>query len=153
MPSARAPPNVAAGAYPWLSRSAQTRETDAQMRTHQSRFDAVTTVAPDFVDVTDEVADAVSRSGIHDGQVTVFCGDLECSLLLQERESGLLIDIEQALHRLGYNGGGRRSFVGTPSVVVPVRDGRMQLGVWQRVLLVELGWPRPRSVAIQIVGE
>jgi thiamine phosphate synthase YjbQ (UPF0047 family) len=43
--------------------------------------------------------------------------------------------------------------IGSPSAVLPVVDGRVHLGMWQRLLLVELEGPRERSLNVQIVGE
>ena len=122
------------------------------MKTHRSNCTAATAATPDFVDITDEVQDALEDSGISDGQVTVFSPHRDCPLLVQERESGLLADITQTMHRL------RRSadaswFVGSPSIVLPAIAGRLGLGMWQRVLLVELDRPRERSVVVQITGE
>jgi secondary thiamine-phosphate synthase enzyme len=124
------------------------------MRTHRSEYKRVTATAPDFVDITDDVAGALSRSGIRDGRVTVFSPHEACSLLLQEYESGLILDIRQTMLRLGAaTPTGRRTLVGSPSVVLPAVDGRLRLGLWQRLLLVELAEPRSRSVLVQIVGE
>jgi secondary thiamine-phosphate synthase enzyme len=124
------------------------------MRTHRSECTAATTTTPDFVDITDEVQTALTDSGIRDGQVTVFSPERSCSLLVQERESGLLADIEQTMQRLGRPAGDTRfSLVGSPSVVLPAVGGRLRLGSWQRVLLVELAEPHPRSVIVQVTGE
>ena len=124
------------------------------MRTHQDRCVAVTARAPDFVDITSDVEAALGRSGIRDGHVTVFSSEESCALLVQELESGLLADIEQTLDRLGaMRRRARTALLGSASVVLPAVDGRLRLGVWQRVLLVELVEGRPRSVTVQIVGE
>ncbi len=124
------------------------------MRTHQAECVMVTAHAPDFVDITEEVEAALGRSGIRDGHVTVFSPETACPLLVQERESGLLVDIEQAMDRLRVlPGADRAARVGSPSVVLPAVDGRLRLGMWQRVLLVELERGRRRSVTVQIVGE
>lgn len=123
------------------------------MRTHRSQCIRATAAAPDFIDITDEIQTALTDSGIRDGQVTVFSPHRTCSLLLQERESGLLTDIEQTLARLDTSGAAHGTLVGSPSVVLPAVAGRLHLGLWQRVLLVELDEPRERSVVVQITGE
>jgi secondary thiamine-phosphate synthase enzyme len=38
-----------------------------------------------------------------------------------------------------------------PGLSLPVRDGRLQLGTWQRVVLVELSGPRPREISLTLV--
>ena len=123
------------------------------MKTHRSQCTTATATTPDFVDITDEVQSALADSGISDGQVTVFSPQGSCPLLVQERESGLLADIAQAMYRLGHFANGKSSLVGSPSVVLPAIAGRLRLGIWQRVLLVELEEPRQRSVVVQITGE
>jgi secondary thiamine-phosphate synthase enzyme len=124
------------------------------MRTHRRECRTATAAAPDFIDITEQVQGALTDSGISDGQVTVFSPQEACTLLVQERESGLLADIEQTLRRIGARSAGSRCpLVGSPSVVLPAVEGRLRLGVWQRVMLVELSQPRTRSVVVQITGE
>lgn len=119
------------------------------MKTHQIECTATTTTALDFVDITDEVEEALRASGIGSGQVTVFAPHRDCAILINERESGLHTDIRAALERLG----GKRTVVGSKSVVLPAMDGRLRLGQWQRVLLLELHGGQERSIIVQIVGE
>jgi secondary thiamine-phosphate synthase enzyme len=123
------------------------------VRTHRSQCIRATAAAPDFIDITDEIQTALTDSGIRDGQITVFSPHRTCSLLLQERESGLLADIEQTLARLQTFCTAHGALVGSPSVVLPAVAGRLHLGLWQRVLMVELDEPRERSVVVQITGE
>ena len=124
------------------------------MRTHQVECETKTKAAPSFVDLTDEIQKALGESGISDGQVTVFSPDTTCALLVNERESGLLEDIKRAIVRLSPNGDDARAgMLGATSVVLPAVDGQLRLGIWQRVLLVELREPSQRSIVIQIVGE
>ena len=124
------------------------------MRTHQMECEAETKAAPSFVDLTEDIEKALDESGISSGQVTVFSPDTTCALLVNERESGLLEDIKRAIARLSPNGtGARAGMLGATSVVLPAVDGQLRLGMWQRVLLVELQRPSRRSIVIQIVGE
>jgi thiamine phosphate synthase YjbQ (UPF0047 family) len=115
------------------------------MKTHQTECTATTKTALDFVDITDEVQGA----GIASGQVTVFAPHRDCAILINERESGLHTDIRTTLERLG----GKRTVVGSKSVVLPAMDGELRLGQWQRVLLLELDRAQKRSIIVQIVGE
>jgi secondary thiamine-phosphate synthase enzyme len=124
------------------------------MRTHQIECEAKTNAAPSFVDLTEDIQRALDESGISDGQVTVFSPDTTCALLVNERESGLLEDIKRAIVRLSPNGDDAQAgMLGATSVVLPAVDGQLRLGMWQRVLLVELEEPSQRSFVIQIVGE
>lgn len=119
------------------------------MKTHQIECMATTKTALDFVDITDEVQSALTSSGIGSGQVTVFAPHRDCAILINERESGLHTDIRTTLERLG----GKQTVVGSKSVVLPAMDGRLRLGQWQRVLLLELDRAQERSIIVQIVGE
>jgi thiamine phosphate synthase YjbQ (UPF0047 family) len=119
------------------------------MRTHNVELDATTGAATSFVDITGEIDGAVEQSGIRDGQVTVFVPEGSCALIVNELESGLLADIDRALKRVSDHG----PAIGSASVVLPAMGGRLRLGTWQRVLLVELEGAARRSVLIQIVGE
>jgi secondary thiamine-phosphate synthase enzyme len=124
------------------------------MRTHQTECAARTDAAPGFVDITDDVQRALDESGIDGGQLTVFAPDVACAILVNERESGLLEDIKRTIDRLTLNGSTLRAgMLGSASVVLPVADGRLRLGTWQRVLLVEMERAGSRSVVVQIVGE
>ncbi len=124
------------------------------MRTR--RFDRATrtTKVLDFVDITDEVQTTVAECGISDGHVTVFSESPSCALIVNERESGLIEDLRKTVVSLepsppDSNG----NLLGSNSVVLPAVAGRLRLGTWQRVLLVELEKPDTRRIVIQIVGE
>lgn len=124
------------------------------MLTHLAYRTRTTTTALDFVDVTDEVDTALRESGVRNGRVTVFAGDPDCALIVNERESGLWEDIRKVLERMEKERPcDRRAVIGSASVVVPAVEGRLHLGTWQRLLLVELGDPCERALSVQIVGE
>jgi thiamine phosphate synthase YjbQ (UPF0047 family) len=110
-----------------------------------------TQAAMDFVDITEDIQACLDDSGIRGGQVTVFSPQPSCAIVVNELESGLLADIKAAADRLG--AGRRRTMIGSASAVFPAIDGKLRLGTWQRVLLVELEGPSTRSVLVQIVGE
>jgi secondary thiamine-phosphate synthase enzyme len=124
------------------------------MRSHQSDCSAATLGAFDFVDVTDEVENRLRSSGIREGMVTVFAPEQACVLVVNERESGLIADIRDTLARLqSSDTADQRAMLGSSSVVLPASNGRLRLGMWQRVLLVELEEPQQRKIVVQIVGE
>lgn len=107
-----------------------------------------------FLDITDDVKDAVSGSGIKHGRVTVFSPGATCPLIANERESGLLGDIRRAVGRLAEAADpSAPATVGARSIVFPIVDGVLRLGTWQRLLLFEMGEPGERKVAMQIEGE
>ena len=127
---------------------------ESELRGHRSSCVTLTPSAPGFVDLTGDIEQELERSGICDGLVTVFSAGKGCSLIVQERESGLLVDIEQTLNRLSaVRRTDPRGLIGSSSVVLPAADGHLRLGTWQRVLLVETDAPRTRTVLVHIVGQ
>jgi secondary thiamine-phosphate synthase enzyme len=124
------------------------------MRTHRAEFKADVGSELGFVDITDEIQATIDDARVEQGQATVFSPTPGCPLVINERESGLLIDIKNAIDRLEESSGADpKPMVGAPSVVLPFVDGKLRLGTWQRVLLLELEEPGPRPVVVQIVGE
>jgi len=124
------------------------------MTTYAVSREARTRRVPDFVDITDEIKDAVRASRVQRGRATVFAPGDVCSIIVNERESGLLEDLTKALARLTASDASEsHPLVGSSSVVLPIDDGRLALGTWQSVLLVELTQARERSLDIEIVGE
>jgi secondary thiamine-phosphate synthase enzyme len=123
----------------------------------------------DIVNLTDRVQEAVGSSGLKDGVVTVFVGGSTAAITTIEYEPGLLQDLPAALERVApknveykheemwHDGNGhshvRASIIG-PSLVVPFKDGRLCLGTWQQIVLVELDIKaRSRNIILQILGE
>ena len=123
----------------------------------------------DCVDITDAVEHAVGQVKIRNGLVTVFVTGSTAGVTTIEHEPGLIEDLRDAVRRLfpedlryaHHETGGddngyahlRASFIG-PSLTVPVVDGRLQLGTWQQIVLVDFDVrPRSRSYLIQILGE
>jgi thiamine phosphate synthase YjbQ (UPF0047 family) len=120
------------------------------VKTHRSTSRTQTQEPPAFRDITPDVQACIDASGVETGHVTVSCPD-GAALVVNEVESGLVQDIKRALDRLKSNGSNPR--IGSASVVLPSEDGRLRLGTWQRILLVELERPCERTVTVQIVGE
>ncbi len=137
----------------------------------------VTEQAFGLVDITEPARAAARRSGLEAGSVQLFCPHTSCGLAVTELEDGLHADIEAFLEALAPVGGSYRhddlehrwqnlepderrngwshlrALVATaPSMVLPVRDGGLALGRWQRLFLVELDGPRTRRVDIQAWG-
>jgi secondary thiamine-phosphate synthase enzyme len=122
----------------------------------------------DVHDITGEVSGAARESGVRDGIVTVFVPGSTAGITAIEYEPGMVEDLKQFLERTAptdapyvHNHGGdsnghahvRSAFIG-PSLTVPLIDGRLGLGTWQQIVLVDFDdRPRKRDVTVQIVGE
>ncbi len=130
-----------------------------------------------FVDVTDAVAELVRALGLREGVANVFSRHTTAAVCIQEDEPLLLEDLREFLQRSAPAGAHYRHndfrvrtvhmhddespnghahcqqiMLGT-SESVPVADGELLLGAWQRIFLVELDGPRSdREVIIQALG-
>lgn len=118
----------------------------------------------EFIDLTDKVQEAVSRSGVKNGIVHVFAPHATGILILTESEYGLLNDIKVLLEKLAPKGASYmhpsnahshlRSVLLPPDKTLPVVDGKVEFGTWQSLLFVETDiHPRRRTVIIQVIGE
>ncbi len=128
-----------------------------------------TTAQTDIVDITDRVAAAVAESGVREGQVLVFTPGSTAALSTIEYEDGVVDDLRRAIERLAPreldyshdrrwgDGNGYshvRSALLGPSLTIPVADGRLLLGTWQQVVLLDFdNRPRSRRVVVQVSGE
>ena len=119
-------------------------------------------------DVTDEVERLVAESGVRNGLVVVSLTGSTGAVTTIEYESGALADLRRALDRLApatddyaHNarwGDGNgfshvRSAMLKTSLAVPVVDGRLQLGTWQQLVVINLdNRAREREVVAVVVG-
>ncbi|MBN1895112.1 YjbQ family protein [bacterium] len=123
----------------------------------------------DIVDLTERVQECVGKSGLSEGQVLVFAPGATAGITTLEYEPGLKKDIPEALDRIApadadyhhndtwHDGNGhshvRASLLG-PSLAVPFKDGRLLLGTWQQIVLIDCdNRPRSRRIVVQLTGE
>ena len=122
----------------------------------------------DVVDLTGQVATLVQGSAMENGTVTVFVPGSTAGVTTIEFESGVVGDLKQAFERLiprnirydhdarWGDGNGfshvRASLLG-PSLTIPFSAGRLLLGTWQQIVLVDFdNRPRDREVIVQVQG-
>lgn len=123
------------------------------MLTHNTTCTAAAQTTLGFVDITDEVQREVARCGVREGRVTIVRSDEGCALVVNERERGLHADVQATIQRLAGDNGIAPPSVGSATLVLPVVRGRIHLGTWQRILMLELAEPKERSIEIHVVGE
>ncbi|HXV52063.1 MAG TPA: secondary thiamine-phosphate synthase enzyme YjbQ [Solirubrobacterales bacterium] len=138
------------------------------MRLFTSEASLSTAGDADVLDLTGALADAVARSGVSEGQASVFVRGSTAALTTMEFEPGGVHDLRAALERLIPTRGDyehnrlnhdsnshahqRASIVGA-SEIVPIVGGRPALGTWQQLVLVDFDdRPRERTVIFQILG-
>ncbi len=127
-----------------------------------------TTAGTDVIDITRPVAEKVAESGIAEGQALVFTPGSTAALTTIEYESGAVLDLIEAIERISpkdmeYRHDARwgdsngyahvRAALLGPSLTVPVSSGRLILGTWQQIVLIDFdNRPRKRQVVVQASG-
>jgi secondary thiamine-phosphate synthase enzyme len=123
----------------------------------------------DIHDITDPIANIISRSGLISGTATVFCPSSTSALTTIEYESGALSDLrrlfdevapsnrEYAHNERWHDGNGhshvRAALLG-PSLTIPFVEGQLTLGTWQQVIYVDFdNRSRERNLVVQLIGE
>ena len=126
------------------------------MTVHQRDL-SVDTSREQVVDVTDEAAALAGEAG-GDGLLNVFVPHATAGVAIMETQSGSEPDLVETLqrllprddryrHRHGSEGHGADHLLPalvSPSVTIPVRRGRLALGTWQRIVIVDLNPDNPR---------
>ena len=132
--------------------------------------------APEFIDITDQVAELVNESQVHNGFVVIFSKHTTAAIKINENEPLLLKDMEDFLEKFASRNNYYRHndftirtvnmtedecpnghahcqhlLMGT-SETIPIINGAMPIGQWQRIFMVELDRPRSRQVLVQIIG-
>ena len=143
--------------------------------------DLETSECGQFVDVTDDLLDVVGRSGVENGMALVYSPHTTCAVVINELESGFLEDFAEFLAEVApaegryyrhddlsirtegieedtadYPNGHshiRAGLLSSSSQSIPIVEGALMLGTWQRVFFCELDRSRPRKVFIQVIGE
>jgi secondary thiamine-phosphate synthase enzyme len=122
----------------------------------------------DVIDITAGVQSVVAQSGADNGVVSVFVPGTTAAVTTMEHEPGGVHDLRAVLDRLVPREGSyehnrlnndtnshahiRAAIVG-PSETLPVRDGQLELGTWQQVVLIDFDdHPRQRTVVVQVLN-
>jgi secondary thiamine-phosphate synthase enzyme len=117
-----------------------------------------------MVDITERVAEAVTRSGVQEGLCHVFIPHTTAGVTINEgADPAVAADIESHLaelvprerafeHEEGNSDSHIKTVLVGPSCTAPVRDGKLALGTWQAIFLCEWDGPRTRSVELAVSG-
>ena len=141
-----------------------------------SRIRVETSRSAEFIDLTDRIAATVADTGIRDGLVNVQSLHTTAAILVNEHEPLLLLDFAALLARIAPEDGfyrhddmaaravnlapGERpnghahcrALLMGLSASLNLAGGRLQLGRWQRVFLVEMDGPRSREISLLVLG-
>jgi secondary thiamine-phosphate synthase enzyme len=122
----------------------------------------------DVIDLTEGVASVVASAGVEEGIVSVFVPGSTAAITAMEHERGGVEDLRATLERLvpadldyahnrlnadtNSHAHIKAAVVG-PSETFPVREGRLALGTWQQIVLIDFDdRPRERTVSVQVLG-
>ena len=135
---------------------------------HCDSFEVALETGPDVREIDAALARIVGASGVRQGSAHLTAIGSTASLTTIEYEPGAVADLKAAVTRLAppdmryaheeaWHDGNGHSHVQAallgPSVVLPVRDGRMALGTWQQVVLINHdNRPRRRRVEVTVIG-
>jgi secondary thiamine-phosphate synthase enzyme len=117
----------------------------------------------EMIDITAQIAEAVRHAGVANGFCVVYVPHATAAIAINENaDPNVCQDILDALARMVPEGAWRHDRIDNnaaahikatilgPSETLLVQDGRLRLGTWQSVMLVELDGPRDRTVIVEV---
>ena len=121
----------------------------------------------EYINITDKVEQVVHNSGIKDGMVLVSAMHITAGVWVNDAESGLIQDIDEWLeklapfntnyrhHRTGETNGDAhlKNLLVQHEVILPITNGRLDLGPWQQVYYAEFDGQRRKRLIIKAMGE
>ena len=126
-----------------------------------------TTKHREYVNITPQVAAALTKSGIQEGMILVSAMHITAGVWVNDAEDGLIADIDEWLerlapyaenyrhHRTGETNGDShlKSLLVHHQVIVPVTRGKLDFGPWQQVYYAEFDGRRAKRVILKVMGE
>ena len=123
----------------------------------------------DIIDITDQVGEAIFKSELENGIVTIFCPSATSGLTTIEYESGCVNDLRRLFdeivdpardyaHNARWHDGNGHSHVRAAllgaSLTIPFIQKRLILGTWQQIIYIDFdNRPRQRELVVQVMGE
>ena len=121
----------------------------------------------EYINVTDTVEGIVAKSGVQEGMALVSAMHITAGVYVNDAEPGLIEDIDAWLeklapfnsdyhhHRTGETNGDAhlKNLLIHHEVIVPVTEGRLDLGPWQQIYYAEFDGRRRKRVVVKVIGE
>jgi secondary thiamine-phosphate synthase enzyme len=121
----------------------------------------------ELINITDKVSHVVAKGGIREGMVLVSAMHITAGVFVNDHEPGLWEDIWEWLqklapagpdyhhHRTGEDNGDAhlKSLLVHHEVVVPITEGRLDLGPWQQIFYAEFDGQRRKRLVVKAMGE
>ncbi len=121
----------------------------------------------EYINITDKVEEVVGRSGIREGIALVSAMHITAGVYVNDAESGIIQDIDEWAeklapsgrdyhhHQTGEDNGDAhlKSLLIHHQVIVPITEGRLDLGPWQQIYYAEFDGQRRKRLIIKAIGE
>ena len=121
----------------------------------------------EYVNISGQVEDVVTRNGVREGMVLVSAMHITAAVYVNDAEDGLIQDIDEWLERLApYNAHYRHHRTGETNgdahlksllmhheVIVPITGGKLDFGPWQQIYYAEFDGQRKKRVVVKVMGE
>ena len=121
----------------------------------------------EYINITNTVEEVVRKSGAKEGMVLVTAMHITAGVYVNDAESGLIEDIDEWLeqlapfdpnyrhHRTGETNGDAhlKNLLVHHQVILPITDGKLDLGPWQQVYYAEFDGQRRKRAMIKVMGE
>jgi secondary thiamine-phosphate synthase enzyme len=136
------------------------------MKVHTKYLSFNTRNRIEFVRITDEIEKAIEESKVKEGLVLINPMHITSAVIVNDNEQGLIEDFKRTLERLvpykkeyAHNTGEDnaashiwRQLIGH-QVVMPITNGKLDLGTWEQIFYCEFDGQRNKRVLIKIIGE
>jgi secondary thiamine-phosphate synthase enzyme len=133
------------------------------------RFSVKTRGLNDIIDITDKVSEMVEKSKVKDGICLISCPGATVGITTIEYDPNLLEDFKEFLEKIAPSNrpyhhdetwGDKnahshlRSALIKPFLTVPMEDGKLVLGTWQQIVIIDFdNRPREREIIVKIIGQ
>jgi len=121
----------------------------------------------EYINITGTVEEIVGQSGVREGMALVSAMHITAAVYVNDAESGLIKDIDQWLeglapfnpdyhhHLTGETNGDAhlKSLLMHHEVIVPITEGRLDLGPWQQIYYAEFDGRRRKRLVVKVMGE
>lgn len=121
----------------------------------------------EYVNITSQVQEIITKSGIKEGMALVSAMHITAGVYVNDAEDGLIQDIDEWLerlapfnpnyrhHRTGETNGDShlKSLIMHHEVTVPITKGKLDFGPWQQIYYAEFDGQRRKRVIVKVMGE
>ncbi len=137
------------------------------MKSHTAYMTFNTSKRREYINITQNVSEELQKSNIKEGMALVSAMHITAGVYVNDAESGFQEDMDNMLeeiapfgpnynhHRTGEDNGDAhlKSIVMGNQVVLPITEGKLDLGPWQQIYYAEFDGRRPKRLIMKIIGD